>query len=55
MWVRFIREFWWEPPERKGRVTLRYAEGAVLFVRRACAAEALAKGAAERASRPSKD
>lgn len=46
MWVRFVAAFDWNPPERHGRVTLSYPAGAILFVRRACAAAAIAAGRA---------
>ncbi len=52
MWVRFIAPFDWCPPERKGRVTLAFAAGAVLFVRRACGAAAVAAGKAVALHRP---
>lgn len=54
MWLHFTREFWWSPPERDGRVTLRFPAGATLFVRRLCAAAALAEGAAEQTTRPAR-
>lgn len=52
MWVRFVRDFSWEPPERKGRVALAFRAGAVAFVRRACGSAALAAGSAVPARRP---
>lgn len=51
-WVRFTRDFRWNPPERGGRVTIAYPAGAVLLVRRCCADDAIASGAAEAAKRP---
>lgn len=51
-WVQFTRAFSWDPPERRGRTTIVYAAGSVLFVRRACAEAAIAAGAAVSTSRP---
>lgn len=51
-WVRFTRQFPWDPPERKGRTTIVYPAGAVLFIRRACAEDAFAAGAAIPTTRP---
>lgn len=47
MWVRFIRDFDWHPPEKKGRVHIAYKAGMRLLVRRKCAADAIAAGAAQ--------
>lgn len=44
--VRFTREFRWSPPERGGRVTLRFLAGKAYIVRAACARDAIAAGAA---------
>lgn len=46
MWVRFVEGFVWAPPERKGRVSLVFQSGSVLFVRRACGEAAIAAGKA---------
>ncbi|MFG1417020.1 hypothetical protein V5F38_04280 [Xanthobacter sp. V0B-10] len=54
MWLHFTREFWWSPPERAGRITLRFLAGSTHFVRRLCAAAALAEGAAEQTTRPAR-
>lgn len=51
-WVRFLRPFSWDPPERRGRTTLSFPAGAVLFVRRLCAADAIAAGAAVPTTKP---
>lgn len=45
-WVRFLAPFPWSPPERGGRVTIQFPAGAVLLVRRRCADDAIAAGAA---------
>lgn len=45
--VRFLRDFDWSPPERGGRLTLAFKAGTEILVRRICAAEAIAAGAAE--------
>ena len=52
MWVRFLRAFRWDPPERRGQTTVLYPAGAVLFVRRICAEAAIAAGAAVTTTRP---
>ncbi|WP_296584233.1 hypothetical protein [Xanthobacter sp.] len=52
MWVRFLRAFRWDPPERRGNTTIVYPAGAVLFVRRICAEAAVASGAAVITTRP---
>lgn len=51
-WVRFLRAFSWDPPERRGRTTIVYSAGSVLFVRRSCADAAIAAEAAVPTSRP---
>jgi len=51
-WVHFLRQFPWNPPERKGQVTIVYPAGAVLFVRRRCAADAITAGAAAPTTKP---
>jgi hypothetical protein len=55
MWVRFLRAYDFDPPERGGRVTISYPAGLVTLVRRCCAAAAIAVGAAEPAERPQHD
>lgn len=55
MWVRFLRRFAWSPPERMGRTTIVFPAGIVRFVRRQCAADAVAAGAAIPTTRPDKD
>jgi len=52
MWVRFLRRYDFNPPERYGRSTITYQAGALVLVRRVCALEAIALGAAELAARP---
>jgi hypothetical protein len=47
MWVRFVSDFDWYPPEKKGRVHVAYKAGMRLLVRRKCAADAIAAGAAQ--------
>ena len=49
MWVRFTRQFRWKP--RPG-VMIRYPEGMRICVTRACAARAIAKGAAVKSTNP---
>lgn len=55
MWIRFTRNFDWEPPELKGRAVTAYKAGMERFVRRNCAEAALAAGAAVRTGRPGPD
>lgn len=45
-WVKFLSDFNWSPPERRGRVTIAYVRGMKLLVRRKCAEQAVAAGAA---------
>lgn len=47
MWLHFRQDFSWRPPEKNGRVIIEYHGGTTLFVRRKCAEEAIAAGAAE--------
>lgn len=47
MRVTFLRDFDWQPPERNGRVTIAYKAGMCLRVRKICAADAIAAGAAQ--------
>lgn len=54
MWVKFTHDFYWSPPERGNRVRIWYKTGMTIFVRRACAEEALRKGVAEKTVRPYK-
>lgn len=51
-WVRFTERFLWDPPERKGRVTISYEAGSVFNVPRACATAALAAGKGTPAKKP---
>ena len=51
-WVRFSRDFEFDPPARGGRVTIRYRGGRAYNVPRACAIRAKAEGAAEAIARP---
>lgn len=51
-WVQFLRRFPWNPPERRGLTTIVFPTGAVLFVRRRCAEDAIAAGAAVPTTRP---
>ena len=46
MRVTFLRDFDWKPPEKKGRITIAYKAGMCLLVRKLCAADAIAAGAA---------
>lgn len=46
MWVRFERDFDWSPPEKRHQVTIAFKKGMEVFVRRICAAEAIAARAA---------
>jgi hypothetical protein len=54
MWVKFLKTYDWFPDEFKKtrRSFVRYKSGMVIFVTRACATEAMAAGAAERAAKP---
>lgn len=54
-WVRFVRAFDWDPPERRGLTTIAFAAGEPVCVRIACAAAAVAAGAAVRVKRPASD
>lgn len=51
-WVRFSRDFEFDPPARGGRVTIRYRAGGAYNVTRACAIRAKAEGAAVATVRP---
>lgn len=44
--ITFTCKFDWDPPERKGRVTISYPAGWSGIVRKACAEAALKVGAA---------
>jgi hypothetical protein len=44
--VQFTRDFDWYPPEKNGRVHIAFKAGMTLRVRKACAADAIAAGAA---------
>ena len=46
MKVRFVADFNWHPPELGGRVHIAFKAGMECRVRRICAAEAIAAGAA---------
>lgn len=46
MWVRFLADFDWHPPEKKGRVHIAYKAGMTLLVRRICGEQAIAAGKA---------
>lgn len=50
MWVRFIADFDFRPPEKR-RVCVAYKSGMVQFVRRICAVEAIKAGKAVRTTR----
>lgn len=54
-WVRFVRAFDWDPPERRGLTTIAFSAGSTACVRIACAAAAVADGAAVRVKRPAND
>jgi hypothetical protein len=51
MWLVFLRLWCWHAPRRGNMVTLRFREGAVRLVTRAQARDALAVGAARRATK----
>lgn len=51
MWVRFIQDFDFHPPEWPTSF-VRYKAGMVRLVRRVCAELAIAKGKAEPCERP---
>lgn len=44
--VTFTKDFDWSPPERNGRVHIAYKAGMTMTVRRKCAEDAIAAGAA---------
>jgi hypothetical protein len=46
-WIKFVKDFRWDPPERNGRVTVSFKAGAKVLVRRKCADDAIASGAAK--------
>lgn len=54
-WVRFTKNFNWHIPEYRGRATLAYKEGQMLNVRKQCAQDAKAAGAAVAAKDPTKE
>lgn len=54
MWVSFLRDFDWTPPERR-TVTLAFRLGATVFVRYRCGVDAIAAGAAIPAARPARE
>lgn len=47
MKVRFLRNFDWDPEKFNGRLTVAFKAGVIQHVTRACAAKAIAAGAAE--------
>lgn len=51
MWVRFLRDYRFRPPEKCG-VTIAYKAGMVEFVRGVCGQQAIAEGKAVSAVRP---
>lgn len=51
MWVLFLRDFDFTPPERR-TVTIAYRAGDVFFVRRICAELAIGHGCAVITERP---
>jgi hypothetical protein len=51
MWVLFLRNYPFRPPERRG-VTVLYKSGMIKFVRRICGERAIAEGKAVLAERP---
>ena len=53
--VTFTAPFYFTPPGKAGRVTIRYETGQSLQVTRGCAAAAVKAGKARRAVRPSAD
>ncbi|WP_336801473.1 hypothetical protein [Kaistia sp. MMO-174] len=55
MRVRFLKDFDWSPVELKGRVTIAYKAGKELRVTRACAAAAIAVGAAKALNKEERD
>lgn len=48
-WIRFLEDFDWKPTPA---VTVAYRSGMTMLVTTACAKAALAKGSAERTSKP---
>ena len=46
MKVRFLEDFDWQPPERSGHVHIAFKAGMECRVRKICAADAMAAGAA---------
>lgn len=46
--VVFTSEFHWQPPEKKGAVTIVYRAGWSGLVRKACAEAAVSSGAAQK-------
>lgn len=50
MWVRFLADFDWNPPE-KPAVTLAFKAGYTCLVRRACGEAAITAGKAEKVAR----
>ncbi len=51
MWLLFLRNFDFRPPEKR-RICIAYKAGMVKFVRRICGEQAIAAGKAERTVRP---
>lgn len=43
-WVIFIKDFDWNPPEKKGTITICFKTGMKVFVRRKCAEDAKSAG-----------
>lgn len=52
-WVSFTRNYDWRPPEEP-RIVIAFKTGMRVPVRRKCADDAVAAGAAERIERPEK-
>lgn len=51
MWVRFLADFDFRPPEKR-RVCIAYKAGMTQFVRSICAEQAIAQGKAVLIERP---
>ena len=54
MWIVFLADYDFSPPERNGRVTIAYKPG-LRFVRKICGIAAIAKGRARPATETEKD
>jgi len=55
MWVEFIADYDWYPPEKGGLVHIAYKTGMKLRVRNVCALQSIAAGAARKLVQKEKD